>query len=270
MSSLSMRTTAAVAIVSTLAMAQGAIAAVTVSDPFLMVTATQGSLTGSFIVPLSDPGIFAFSDPDIDFWDWAISTPTAITSGSTTLGVISANTGIQANRSSQPDGSVRWGINGAFNVTAGAAPTTFEIMFATLSFDPLNNAFVQASAGLVGTDQQQGTGPNPFDGISVTGAHTTGSSFQAILNGSTVFRDYLAGSYGNPNRGGSFNDDANMSPPGSFEQVPGVLTSISAKYRFTVSAFDNAAGTFDVTVLPAPGAAGLLGFGALVAMRRRR
>ena len=143
-------------------------------------------------------------------------------------------------------------------------------MFATLSFDPLTNAFVQSSAGLVGTDQQQGTGPNPFDGITVTGAHTTGSSFQAILNGSTVFRNYLSGPYGNPLRGESFAADANMSPPGSFEQVPGVLSSISAKYRFTVSAYDNVAGTFDVTVLPTPGTAGLLGLGAIVSLRRRR
>lgn len=259
------------AAVSSVGLATIASASVSVSDPFIIVTATQGSLSGTYIVPLSNPDIFQFSDPDIDLWDWTLPGTVPITSGASTLGFISATTGVTANRVVQSDGSVRWGMTGAFNVQAGTAPTTFEICFPTLFFGTgISNALMQSSAGLVGTDQPQGTSPDAFDGISETGAFGTGSAFQAYYNGNSVFTDYIFGTNGNPGRGQSFNADGNMSPPGSFATVPGVLSSIGAKYRFTLSAYDAAAGSFDVTVLPSPGAAALLGLGGLVAARRRR
>jgi hypothetical protein len=258
------------ATISSVGLATVASATVSVSDPFIIVTATQGSLSGTYIVPLSDPGIFVFADPDIDLWDWNLPGTVPITSGATTLGLISATTGVTANRVVQPDGSVRWGMTGAFNVQATGAPTTFEICFPTLFFGTgLTNAQMQASAGLVGTDQPQGSAPDPNDGITASGAFGTGSAFQAYYNNS-VFTDYIFGTNGNPVRGQSFNADGNMSPPGSFDTVPGVMTSIGAKYRFTVSAFDAVAGSFDVTVLPAPGTMALLGLGGFIAARRRR
>lgn len=259
------------AAVSSVGLSTIASASVSVSDPFIIVTATQGSVSGTYIVPLNDPGIFVFNDPDIDLWDWTLPGTVPITSGTTTLGLISATTGVTANRVVQPDGSVRWGMTGAFNVQATGAATTFEICFPSLFFGTgLTNAQMQASAGLVGTDQAQGSGPDPFDGITATGAFGTGSAFQAYYNGSNVFTDYIFGTNGNPVRGQSFNAQGNMSPPGSFSTVPGVMTSIGAKYRFTLSAFDAAAGSFDVTVLPSPGAMALLGMGGLIAARRRR
>lgn len=268
--STSSRRSAVALIVTTLAIAGTANATISASDPFIVITATQGSLSGSYVIPLSDPGIFVFNDPAIDLFDWILPGTVNITSGSTVLATVSANTGVAAARAVQPDDSVRWGITGAFNVTAGAADTQFTITFPTLFLNAgVGNASLQASAGLVGTDQPQGSGPNPFDGISTSGNFGAGGAFQAYYN-NNVFREYIVGPQGNPGRGQSFDVNGNMSPPGSFESLPGYVYSIGAEYRFTASAFDQVAGSFDITLVPAPGSIALLGLGGMLAARRRR
>jgi MYXO-CTERM domain-containing protein len=45
---------------------------------------------------------------------------------------------------------------------------------------------------------------------------------------------------------------------------------MSARYRFSLTANDEASGTSSFEIVPAPGAIALLGMGGLLAARRRR
>lgn len=236
-------------------------AAVTVTDPFITINAQSGPFSGSYSVPLVD--VAAFADPDMDVWFWSNPFSVPIMDGSNVVATLVSMTVI-AGRQTQPDGSQRFGIDVDYTVQAGAALTTFELITPTVFFDPIfGGASATTSATRLGTDQD-------FNGISINPALGTGFSYETLFNGPNLFKSYFNTGLADANPGASVDQNANMTPPGAFEPIPGVISSMSARFKFSVSANDASGGTSTYAITPAPGAAALLGIGGLLAARRRR
>ncbi len=152
-----------------------------------------------------------------------------------------------------------------FTVTAGAVDTTFQITSALLSFPSMSAAEGRASGQIGATD----LGGN---GVSLTGefgGHMLTTRYNGIVPGGTTFADLFAGPSVNAEAFGSVSI-LDESPDTGFTPIPGTVTDISMQYFFTLSAGDTASGTATFVVLPAPGAAALLGLAAAAGMRRRR
>lgn len=244
-----------------LATAGIASAAVTVTDPFITINAQSGAFSGSYSVALID--VAAFNDPDMDVWFWSNPFSVPIMDGPNVVATLVSMTVI-AGRQTQPDGSQRFGIDVDYTVLAGGSLTSFELITPTVFFDPIfGGASATTSATRIGTDQNG-------NGISIDPALGTGFSYETTFNGPNLFKNYFNTTLGNINPGGSVNQDANMTPQGSFEPIPGVVSSMAARFKFDVSAGDAAGGTSTYAITPAPGAAALLGLGGLLAARRRR
>jgi MYXO-CTERM domain-containing protein len=243
-----------------LATAGIASASVSVSDPYITINAQAGPFSGSYAVPIGD--VTVFNDPDSDIWFWSNPFQVPIMDGSHVVATLVSMTVI-AGRQTQPDGSERFGIDVDYTVIAGDAQTRFELITPTLSFDPLTGASGTTSATRIGTDQD-------FNGISINPALPSGFGYETTYNGGNLFKNYFNSILANANAGGSVNEDANMSPPGAFDPIPGSVSSMQARFMFSVSANDSSGGTSTYSITPAPGACGLLGLGGLLAGRRRR
>jgi MYXO-CTERM domain-containing protein len=243
-----------------LASASAANAAITVSDPFIVINAQSGAFSGSYSVPLSDAT--PYSDPSSDLWYWSNQFQVPIMDGSHVVATLVSMTVI-AGRQVQPDGSQRFGIDVDYTVVAGAGQTRFEMITPTLGFNPINGASATTSATRIGTDQD-------FNGISINPALLSGFGYEAKYNGGTLFQSYFNTPLSNPSAGGSVNESANMTPAGAFLPLIGPVSSMQARFMFDVSANDSSGGTSTYSITPAPGAAALLGLGGLLAARRRR
>ncbi|MFG0304798.1 MAG: VPLPA-CTERM sorting domain-containing protein [Phycisphaerales bacterium JB040] len=144
-----------------------------------------------------------------------------------------------------------------FSFAAGFMNSSFTVNASPLVFSPISSVVGVASAALTVQDRFN-------DGASLT--PNSGGMYSAIYNGSNTFADLFPGGLATSG-GASFNDVTNS---GAYAPVAPSVSEISAKWDFTISAFDGVTGTSVFTVVPTPASAALLGLGGLVATRRRR
>lgn len=145
-----------------------------------------------------------------------------------------------------------------FSFSAGFMNSSFTVNANPLVFSPITNVVGVASAALTVQDRFN-------DGVTVS--PNGAGAYSALYNGGTVFDDLFTGGVVTGAGGTSANDVTNG---GSYSFVAASVSDISAKWDFTISAFDSATGTSVFTVVPTPASAALLGLGGLVATRRRR
>lgn len=235
-------------------LALGAAASAQLSDPFVLVRATNASGTATFSVPLVDttPGpdgstLFVLGAPEDLF-----SGPNLIAS------VTQLNASVRPAANGQPNT-----ISMSFTFFAGATDTRFEVFSSIFTFDPLLSEAARATAGVTITDSND-------NGVSTTGNGVGGAHYSARYNGDpgTTFADLLAGSVtAGP---GQSNTASDRSPdPVGFDPI-GDASDMSARWDFTLSAEDQIGVTSAYLLVPAPGALALLGLAGLTMGRRNR
>lgn len=159
-------------------------------------------------------------------------------------------------------------VSSNFNVAAGPFNTTFTINSVVVSFGT-NETLGRAAAGMTFTDSLNAGTPGT---IGLTGLLLGGNAYNARYNGANLF---AAGSLLPTTvltvTPGDTDTYLGQSDAGfNFLPLGGVANSINSQFKFTLSAFDRAAGTSVFEVVPAPGSISLLGLGGLLAFRRRR
>ena len=155
-----------------------------------------------------------------------------------------------------------------FNLASGVSNTTFTVNSSIVSFAPIASAVGYASAFVGVTDSLLIGTPGV---ISLTGLEPGNSVFAAQYNSSlTSFANLIPGSTQSVSPGSSYAYTGNLGDVNNPVGVVGSVNQISSQFMFTLSAGDRASGTSTFVIVPAPGAAGLLGLGGLLASRRRR
>jgi hypothetical protein len=153
-------------------------------------------------------------------------------------------------------------VNLRFAVEAGATDATFDINSAVVSFIPILNPQVYASAGITLTSDD--------DGATATGLFG-GMTYQARCNGSIVYTNLVAG-FSIP--GDQTVVHSERDPASGYDTILGTVSSIQSEFDFTLSALEQASGTsrFEVTSIsiPEPVTMSVLGLGGLGLLLRRR
>lgn len=153
-------------------------------------------------------------------------------------------------------------INSSFNLTNNQAATqTFVVSVSQNGVGPIGptTTIFGSNSGNVGD------GPN-LNGATL-GTNLGQSFYEALIDGTpvrTLFdhpQSVVAG-IGQTNAYGP----GNFGPEGSI----GLINSVGITNRFTLTPGDNAGMTSTFILIPAPGAAGLLGLAGLAVLRRRR
>lgn len=151
-----------------------------------------------------------------------------------------------------------------FNVQAANQNTVFTVGSGLLSFSQLSNPVGAASAGVTVTDVN-GNGAT----LSPDGTTMYTSRYNGDFPGGTTFADLLGSSLS----AGAFQSNSTSEEfpgGGNFVNVGSPVSSMSAGWTFSLSAFDLATGTSTFVVVPTPAGLALLGCAGLVATRRRR
>lgn len=132
----------------------------------------------------------------------------------------------------------------AFTATAGSADTTFTITSALVSFDPLTDPIVEASASLELFDMAGSTA-----GAFVEPVGGATGVYRAEYNGGDLFSE-LVGGFDFDGPGGSVINASTDGPTTLF----GTITTIQGKLAFKLSADDTVSGQtrFEVTPVPEP------------------
>jgi hypothetical protein len=152
-----------------------------------------------------------------------------------------------------------------FSVAAGTLNTTFTITSPLLSFGAIDPASGRATAGVTVTDTD-GNGGSIAPDVQPS-LYT--SRYNGAVPGGTVFADLL----GAPVAAAAFDSaSASASFPGggAYAPIAGPVSDMSSRFRFTLTANDEASGTSSYEIIPGPSTLALLGIGGLVAGRRRR
>lgn len=139
-----------------------------------------------------------------------------------------------------------------FAVTAGKNDTSFSFSSEVLTIEP----------GLINAEAWAAASVTVGMGDTLTGGYDL-KAYRSLYNGSTVFADLV---------------DPATWPGGSeftaSQAIPGVVTSMQAKWQFILSAEGIASGSsnFEITgdVIPEPASILLLGLGGLALLRKRR
>jgi hypothetical protein len=233
----------------------GSTAKADISDIVLRIEASNSLGTAVFEGHLSDGTFYEGGE-----YIWELRSPTTLFSDS---GQMIAS--ISSARVRCVDDPV---VQLNFSVTAGSIMTNFTITSPNLAFGTISQAEGRASAGVTTTD-------NDGDGASMTPSGQPGL-YTSRYNGQfpgpgTPFADLL------PNAviAGAFDSSsANDSFPGggAFSPIVPPVSDMQSRYRFALSANDDASGTstYEIRPVPAPGAIALMGLGGLLAGRRRR
>lgn len=159
-------------------------------------------------------------------------------------------------------------VTASFNVSSGVVNTSFTINSSFLSFPTISNAVGIASAFIGVTDSA--TFGN-VGSVSLIGLQPGGAAFSARYNGSTqTFANLITGGTVGVAPGGSVAFVGQNPSFPNYDALGAAADDMQSQFRFTLSAFDRASGTSTFEIIPAPGAAALLGLGGLVAARRRR
>lgn len=159
-------------------------------------------------------------------------------------------------------------VTANFNVSSGVVNTSFTINSAILSFPTIPGAVGIASAFIGVTDSASGLGSGS---VSLFGLQPGGNAFSARYNGnSQTFVDLIGGGTVPVSTGGSTSFVGQNPSFPAYQPLGASVSDIQSQFSFTLSRFDRAAGTSTFEIIPAPGAAALLGLGGLLAARRRR
>lgn len=155
-------------------------------------------------------------------------------------------------------------INMNFNVQASNQNTTFTVHSGLLSFDTINNAVGAASAGVTITDVNGDGAVIAPDGSEMYLAHyngeiPAGTQFTTLLESSVAAGPFQSNAAADEFPGG-----------GNFVAIGDPVSSMSAQWSFTVTAFDLASGSSTFVVVPTPAGVSLLAVSGLALCRRRR
>lgn len=159
-------------------------------------------------------------------------------------------------------------VTASFNVSAGVVNTAFTINSSFLSFPTINGAIGIASAFIGVTDS---AAFGDIGSVSLNGLQPGGNAFSARYNGNTqTFVNLISGGTVGVAPGGSVAFVGQNPSFPNYDSLGSAASDMQSQFRFTLSRFDRASGTSTFEIIPAPGAAALLGLGGLVAARRRR
>lgn len=222
------------------------------STTVFTITASNGADSASFNVTLDMGTVFG------DFFMFNLTTPVSLDFGGTTLGTITAATIQMGGDPFNPGSSDRF-IGFSFAVEAGASDTTFNLESTLLTVPTITGALGFATAGITVTDSN-------FNGASIT--PLSGSKFyEATYNGGSSFANLIGGPL---SATAGLGDNAAEDSASGFTAVGADVDSISIAYRFLLSAGDQASGTSEFIVTPAPAGLAAMGMLGLFASRRRR
>jgi hypothetical protein len=228
----------------------GASAMASVTDPFLHVTASNASGSGTFDVPLADVTMNANGS-----FSYVLPAPVQIMSGPNVIAEITAMTSFVRPLT----GGLPNLISVGFTFFAGTSTTTFTVDSTLLTINPIMGEGARTSAGFTITD---------MDGNGATMAGTNGpGSFVAQYNGNTQFANVLPGTAVGP--GGSQTMNAALPGGGAYTSL-GNVDSMSSHWGFTLTGNDQVGVTSVWEVIPAPGTLALMGLASLSLSRRSR
>jgi hypothetical protein len=186
-------------------------------------------------------------------WSYDSSTPINLWSGSTLVGSLN---NLHMEVFSDPQVILN------FTAQANSSTTTFVFTSGLVTFGALVNPTAQASAGVTVTD-------NNGNGASFTGLQSDSRAYWANYNGTapagTNYATFFPAVSATALQGSNSMSD-NLGPT----PIAGSVSSMSAQFNFSVSAFDAATGTSNFQIVPTPGALVLLSMGGMAAVRRRR
>lgn len=226
-----------------------------VSRRIFSVTATNAIGTDSFTFELPD----GVDDPFINgVFDWIAENPIMLSNG---VEIRGASVHLQAD----PIVSLSFDFANTANVDSN-----ITVVSPLLSFAAINGAVARASADLTVTDS--GTITGGAQGATLT--PLGGKGYTAFYNGGapqvgTEFANFFTGIEVLPASGPFGSTQTFHADTGPFVAVGNVFDA-SSRFQFSISAKDAVSGTSTFEIIPAPGAAALLGLGSLVALRRRR
>ena len=181
------------------------------------------------------------ANPD-EVYTWWMVNPLAVAAENNPTEILAILNGISITIKADPV------IELGFAVTAGDYDTAFSFSSPELTFDPIVNPDAIAYASVT-------VGPDD----TLTGAFDY-MAYRSLYNGTSTFADLVDTPVGWP--GGSDST--------GWQQIMGTVSSIQAKWRFTVSAEGIASGTSTFEVVPEPTTLILLGLGSLALLRKRK
>jgi hypothetical protein len=204
-------------------------------------TNATGRGTWQFPVPANPPDTINYAHPDV------------VVLRDQNQAIIGTVDDIAVNLDGDPVASI------SFVATAGASPTTFSVSSAVVTFPAITNPAASATAEVTLTDTST-------NGASLTPVSPNTGVFLPTYNGSTIYTQLIGtttiSSGGSITANGAFNDP-----------IAGAVSSIQARFNFTLSAADVASGTGRFEVIPEPTTLVLLAAGAACAaaagLRRR-
>lgn len=255
---------AAVAASTLLATSAGALGSVSQFCFVLNANATVDGVPVSYSLSIDSQNMYSFSNENGDLvYGWQLESPFELRSAPTATHPNGVLLGTLTNAFVETIADPVVTLN--FAVQAGAVMTSFSATSTILSFASIVNGIGTASAGITADDVNGdgvtlGLGSRP--GMYVAKYNNSGIPF-SDLDGVT-FADLHTTSYTDPI---GINESASTGP---FQLIPGSVVNMQSGFDFTLSAGDIASGTSTFVIIPAPGAASLLGIGGLLALRRRR
>jgi hypothetical protein len=225
-------------------------------DPFIVVTASNAGGTGTYTVAFADtspgatPGSRVFLLPaTVDIMDG--------------LTLIARIHGLNSMVAPQV-GAIPNVLSLGFTVEAGSSDTTFTIDSTLFPIAP--NVFDAARINPSWNAQDQND-----NGLVVTGLNPGGFAYRAAYDGQAPGGTQFAAALLGLAAGSGGNDSASITiPPAGFTSLGVAAADMSARWQFLLSAGDSAGATSGYFIIPAPGAAGLLGIAGLFLIRRAR
>ena len=181
------------------------------------------------------------ANPD-EVYTWWMVNPLAVAAENNPTEILAILDGISFTIKADPV------IELGFAVTAGDYDTSFSFSSPELTFAPMVNPEARALASVT-------VGPDD----TLTGAFDY-KAYRSLYNGTDVFADLVDSPIGWP--GGSEST--------GWQQILGTVSSMQAKWQFTVTAEGTASGTATFEIIPEPATLLLLGLGSLALLRKRR
>lgn len=181
------------------------------------------------------------ANPD-EVYTWWMVNPLAVAAENNPTEILAILDGISITIKADPV------IELGFAVTAGDYDTAFSFSSPMLTFDPMVNPEARALASVT-------VGPDD----TLIGAYNY-EAYRSLYNDTIVFADLLDTPVGWP--GGN--------EATGWQQIFGTVSSMQAKWRFTVTAEGIASGTSYYEIIPEPATLLLLGLGSLALLRKRK
>lgn len=226
-------------------------------DPFIVVSASNGSGTGSVTVPLAATTLL----PNGSRVYQQVGSVN-IMDGANVVATINGLFGLVRPQQSPTLGH---GINVTFDLIAGSSSTTFTIDSALFDIPPDPTAAARVSGNVGVTDSNS-------NGVSLSGLNAGGFAYRSAYNGAAPGGSQFAAFFStvaDPNPGGS-QSASDAFPGGGLYNPIGAASNMSVRWNFSLTAGDQAAGGGIFEIIPAPGAAALFGLAGLGMLRRSR